>query len=619
LRKFGTFLFFVSVLLAASNNLRIKDLKVKIRFFKDGSFVMDEISESQALNEKGAKMLTTDSTPYYRRYAKVSIINAEIRKKNGIVRKITPEYIKDQTMTALQQMNIYEENFRELVVTFPGVKPGDTVFIHKRSEYKPLVKNNFNNVFMLQGFEPIDHVKVIVEGPAEKKLNFIVRNGRLSFRTQSGKNTKIYIWEGENIPALVREPGAPSPLDYGLSLVVSTFKDWKSLSAYGAKLNRGKIDYNSAMKKKVEELTKRAKTEREKIERIFHFVESKIRYMGSSMDVGTVIEPHKATYTFEKKFGVCRDKSILMIAMLKIAGIEAEDVVINVSRRTDPAIPSIYFEHAIVAVKLKDGKVIYMDPTLELSSAFGETYVGDRYVLHLVEGGRDLVKVPHVPADKSLLTIKAKTKISSSGELSSTVNLEGKGFNDFILRTIASKAPGFALLIFYQKLASSLAPGSKLLNPVAGDPFNLDKTYTVRFNVTAKNYTIKAGRFLLFKIPMSKDAFDIYTTYVIRRVTTLEKRRYPLSLFSTSGSRVEEEITIPEGYRVFSLPREIELREGPFYVKAEVTERNGRLFYRRTLLIDSSYVMPEDYSKLKKVLGEMERFKKQMVILEEVK
>ncbi len=619
MRKFGIFLLFTVALLAVTNNLRVKNLEVQIRFHGDGSFVMDEITESRVLTEKGAKMLTTSNIPYYRRYAKVSVVRAEIRKKDGTVKEITPEYIKDQTMTALQQMNIYEENFREVVVTFPGLVPGDVVFLHTRREYRPLIKNNFNNIFMLQGFDPIDHVKVVIKGPAEKDLNFVVRNGRLKFNTRKDKGTKIYVWEGNNIPALEREPGAPSPMDYGLNLVVSTFRDWKELSDYGARLNRGKIDFNPAMKAKVAELIKGAKTEREKIERIFHFVESKIRYMGSSMDVGTFIEPHKATYTFEKKFGICRDKSVLMIAMLKLAGIGADDVVINISRRTDPEIPSIYFEHAIVAVKLKNGRVIYMDPTLELSSGFGETYVGDRYVLHLIEGGKGLIRVPHVPAERSLLFIKAKSKISPRGKLESTVNLEGRGFNDFILRTIASKAPGFALLIFYQKLASSLAPGSQILNPLAGDPFNLDKLYTVKFDVKAENYTIRAGKFLMFKIPMSKDAFDIYTTYVIRRLTTLEKRKYPLALFSTGGSRVEEEITIPEGYRIFSLPRDVEVRKGPFYMKAQVIERDGKLYFKRMLLIDSSYVNPEEYLKLKKVLSEMERFKKQMVILEEVR
>ena len=616
MRRIGIYLFIVSFLVAGAN-YRVKNSENYVRFNADGSFIAEEITEIEVLTEKGAKELTNRHIPYHKRYGSVKVLKAEIREKDGKVREVTREYIKDQTSTALQQMNIYEENFREILLTYPGLKPGDTIYSHILMEYKPLIKGHFNNEFLLQDFEPIDRIVLKIEGPAEKKLNYVVRNGRLSFHTErKGKNI-IYVWEGKNIPALEHEVGAPSPLDYGLKLIVSTFKSWKELSNYGALLNRGKVDSNPEMRKKVEELIKGAKTEREKIQRIFHFVESKVRYMGSSMDVGAFVEPHKASYTFAKKFGVCRDKSILMIAMLKLAGVNAEDVVINISRKTDPEIPSLFFEHAIVAVKLSSGETVYMDPTLELSSEFGETYVGDRNVLHLVEGGKDLVKVPHVPAERSLLKIKAKSRITDKGELESDVLLQGEGFNDYILRTIASRAPGLALLLFYQRLASSLAPGAKIVNPLAGDPFDLAKKYKVSFRVTAKNYTTRAGKYLLFKIPMSKDSFDIYVSYVLKTVTPLEKRKYPLSLFSTAGSMVQEEISIPEGYKVFSLPRNVEVRKGPFYFRGEVLEEKNRIFFKRTLLVDSSYVTPHEYQLLKEVLGEMERFRKQMIILEE--
>ncbi len=611
-----TIYFLLLTALFATTNYRIKNLNEHIRFLSDGSFTADETREVNVLTQKGAKELANRKIPYYRRYGKVEVIKAEIRKKDGKVREITGDYIKDQTPAILQQMNIYEENFRELMITFPSLSPGDTVFTHIRFSYKPLIKGHYNNEFLLQDFEPIDKIKIEIEGPQDKKLNYIVRNGRLSFSTRNRGKNKIYVWEGKNIPALEEEQGASSPMDYGLKLIVSTFRDWKELSAYGAKLNRGKINSTPEMEKKVKELIKGAKTKKEKILRIFRFVERKIRYMGSSMDVGAFVESHKASYTFKKKFGVCRDKSILMIAMLRLAGINADDVVVNVSRKTEPAIPSLYFEHAIVAVKF-GRKYIYMDPTLELSSSFGDPYLGDRKVLHLVRGGKELTTIPHSDPKRSLLAINAASTISASGELTSSIKIEGKGFNDLILRSIASRSPGVALLLFYQKLASSLAPGAKIEQPLAGNPFDLSKKYSVSFKVKADNYTTKAGKFLLFKIPMSKDSFDIYYTYLLKNLISLEKRKYPLSLFSTASSRVIEEINIPEGYQVFSLPKNKEIKEGPFYFKGEVEEKAGKIVFKRNLLIDTSYVEPNQYSELKRVLAEMESFKKQMVILEE--
>jgi len=105
------------------------------------------------------------------------------------------------------------------------------------------------------------------------------------------------------------------------------------------------------------------------------------------------------------------------MAMLKEIGVKAYDAMINVSRKTDPEIPTILFEHAICGVVLSDGRIVYMDPTLELSSSFGEPYVGGRYVLFMDKEGKDLVKVPPIPAERSLGSIRGQTKVLADGSI----------------------------------------------------------------------------------------------------------------------------------------------------------------------------------------------------------
>ena len=76
-------------------------------------------------------------------------------------------------------------------------------------------------------------------------------------------------------------------------------------------------------------------------------------------------EPHDVCLTFDKKYGVCRDKAGLLVAMLRTAGFEAYPVLTSVGKQGDPGIPDYFFNHAIVAVSLKPGQYTLMDPTDE--------------------------------------------------------------------------------------------------------------------------------------------------------------------------------------------------------------------------------------------------------------
>jgi hypothetical protein len=384
-------------------------------FDESGEFTSTEHALVKILTDKGKQTFATRKLPYHRRYSTVKVILARVIKKDGRALPVTAEFMKDGTMEETQAMNIFEENFRRLSVTFPGVEVGDSIEMTVETHSKPLIQGHYNDLTLFQSIEPVLRKDVSIDGPASKPLRNVVKNGKLEFSEQKKGGRVVYRWRAVNLPKIEQELAMASLADVATRVVTGTFRDWKELSKYGDSLNAGKVDSNEAMKAKVAELTKDCAAQEDKILAIFRYVSQKIRYMGSSMDLGAFIEPHQATYTFEKQYGVCRDKSILMMAMLKEIGVRAYDALINVSRSTDPEIPIIFFEHAICGVVMDDGHIVYMDPTLELSSSFGETYVGGRYVLLLDEQGKDLIKVPPIPAEEGLGTIRGETQVLPDG------------------------------------------------------------------------------------------------------------------------------------------------------------------------------------------------------------
>jgi len=590
--------------------------KYNVRFEESGEFTSKEHTLVKILTEKGKRDYSVRKIPYHKRYSEVKINLARVIKKDGRVLDVPSNLIKDGTLEETQQMNIFEENFRRLSITFPSLEVGDSVETIVETRSKPLIKGHYNDIILFQNFEPIINREAEIDAPASKPLKFIVKNGLLQFEKKRVGDRVIYRWWKKNSPKIIQEIGMVPITDVALKLVVSTFKDWKELSRYGESLNAGKIDSNEKMKEKVAELTKGLKTDEEKILAIFRYVSSKIRYMGSSMDLGAFIEPHPATYTFEKEYGVCRDKSILMIAMLKEIGVKAYDALINISQNIEREVPLIFFEHAIVGVVLKDGRMIFMDPTLELSSSFGETYVGGKYVLLLDKKGKDLTKVPPVPAERSMGLIKGETRVNQDKSIEGKVKISGKGFYDFLLRSVAKQLPSFQFSMAWQQLSQFLSPGTKVENVKSSDFTDLSKPYEIEFNFRTKDYVVDAGKFRLFSIPLSSCAFDVMLIGILKSLANLEERKYPINFVSSFGSIIEEEITFPEEFLIKAIPDPVNMMNGPVTLKIETQKKGNKVIFKFDFRVEKAKISPEEYKGLREVSRAIRRFQRSMVILE---
>src|ERR1035438_1854149 len=108
-------------------------------------------------------------------------------------------------------------------------------------------------------------------------------------------------------------------------LYVSTLPDWQAISKWYSDLSKSHLEATTPeMQQTVSNLTAGAQTDTEKNKAVFYHVSKKIRYMGLTPEKDRPgFEPHDVKITFEKKYGVCRDKAGLLVAMLREAGLNA--------------------------------------------------------------------------------------------------------------------------------------------------------------------------------------------------------------------------------------------------------------------------------------------------------
>ncbi len=126
-----------------------------------------------------------------------------------------------------------------------------------------------------------------------------------------------------------------------------------------------------------EEILEGNETQEEKITKIIKYVQNDIRYMGIESGIGS-IKPFSPEQVVKQRFGDCKDKSLLLVSLLKQIGVkEAYPALVNVSleQKTNDLFPSgQIFDHCITMFKY-DSTEYWIDPTVSLQGAdFRNTY-----------------------------------------------------------------------------------------------------------------------------------------------------------------------------------------------------------------------------------------------------
>ncbi len=130
---------------------------------------------------------------------------------------------------------------------------------------------------------------------------------------------------------------------------------------------------------------------------LIRFVQNKVRYRSESGGLHTHT-PKSPSETLSRRAGDCKDKSALLVLLLRRAGIEAGLALVNAALHDSLEVlpPSpFHFNHMIVRLRL-DGQTHYIDPTEQNQGGTLRTLTKPEYgqALPLSDPGSELEKMP---------------------------------------------------------------------------------------------------------------------------------------------------------------------------------------------------------------------------------
>ena len=164
-------------------------------------------------------------------------------------------------------------------------------------------------------------------------------------------------------PMLEGEDHMPASAVFDRMVVFSEFADWTAVRDWGARLF-APPPLSPAVQERAAAIRAQAQTPEQRLLLALTLVQKEIRYFGVEIGASSH-RPAAPDLVLERRSGDCKDKVVLLVALLKALDIKATPVLVSTAFTNDVGtlLPSpTTFDHVIARVEL-DGKVFWLDGT----------------------------------------------------------------------------------------------------------------------------------------------------------------------------------------------------------------------------------------------------------------
>ena len=350
----------------------------------------------------------------------LNVLRSRVHHADGRVsegEELGDSSLADSSIATYGDLRMRQYRFRDL-------RGGDVIEL----EYMiaPLTSENpygqyFAQLVAFGSSIPCDFQRYVLRSPSSIHLSSSERT-LAPAKVQRHGSEDVRIWEKADIAALVREPNSPSWSEQGAYVHISNFDSWQSLGKWYSDLIRPQFKLNAELEEQVGEIVRNHPNRLDRVAAIDELVLKNTRYVALELGVYG-FKPYPVTQTFTRRFGDCKDKASLMVALLRAADIDADIALVRTKSLGDiiaqPASVSI-FDHAIVYVPEFD---LWLDGTAEFSR-LRELPVEDQGAMALTVGADGYALLRRTPASSASDNYSRRT-INARVEADGTIRFSG--------------------------------------------------------------------------------------------------------------------------------------------------------------------------------------------------
>ena len=578
----------------------------------DGTVTGEYRAAIKLFNQR-ARELAEVSLPFNSSYQSLKLIKAQTIKKDGTVVAVKPEDVR--IASPFNDYLMYDDA-QSVGFSFPGVEDDCVIDYTWRVVTRPLLMpGQFWEYWRFNGMEPVTVSRYAIHIPADKPLRFKPANkapAAPEIKPSADGKMKTYTWEMRDNKPLVPEPAQPDSSEIYASLEISSLSDWQSVARWFEGLAKPQEQANDAIRATVAKITAGKTTETEKARACYDWVANRTRYVGLEFGL-SAFRPHAASEAHEKLYGDCKDKAILLISMLNVAGIKAVPVLLKAGDATlvEPKLPNLgAFNHCIAQAQV-DGKTVWLDATAE-TCAYGDIPESDRGAQALVvkDGKGEFQTIPpYLPEENgAIVTSVVNLKQDGAAEAVIAVILRGEaaqGMRAAVRSVTPDKRRDMMRLV-----AKRFAADGTLKDYTLPDADDKNGPYVLKFTLTAPEYATSSGNLLLAPATPSVSGTE--------NPFESETRLQPVVQTTTSLTKSVTVVLLPAGYALASVPPPVELSCAfETYRSSVAPSADGKtLTITESLEARPARVAPIDYPALRLFYTRLTKISRNKLVLQ---
>lgn len=526
-----------------------------------------QVNEASAMAEIGRYTISLQPD-----YQQVELHRLRVHRGDEIIDKLDSASVRFFHSERSVALRIYTGAITAVVIPH-DVRLGDTLeIIYSVIGDNPVFSGRFTDAAAWETTVPVVQRSVVLDLPKGRSILHRVIGARsppIAAEFDQG-DRHLVRYEAANLAAVDTEAMVPPDVQMVSWVQFSEFRDWRDVGRWAS----GLFAASNATDFTMPDLGQPS-SKADLLVRALRFVQDNIHYLSLSIGENSH-RPYTPVQVLSQRYGDCKDKTQLLVAILRRLGIEADPVLVSMQSRNGliDLLPSpALFDHAIVRAVI-GGKPYFLDPTLQHQAsrleAIGLSLPGaDAFVVR-----DDAAVLERIPAQRSdTLPTARRTERVSIERMEQAADMQV----EFIYRAEDAEAS--------RRVLSTMSPAQLRKNyegllvrryaqaQLVGEPQVSDdrdsNQMTIRLNFKIPNFMERLDDRWLVRYEASNIANSL-------PLPNNAKRRFPLFVAAYPwAASYSLEITLPEGYDANYTPGRRNLQTKAFSLD-EVLKFKGR-------------------------------------------
>lgn len=430
------------------------------------------VSEQQAFYRYATQVLSPDGIrehsdlliEYDPSFQVLEIHEVSIYREGQKIDKLDLADLKIIQKETSADRHIYDGALTALI-HLSDVKKNDIIdYSYSIKGFNPVYGKNISGFLYHQLGVKVEkfHYRILV--PQGQPLQLDLKGHSHQPEKEASNGNDVYEWSHQGLSPMLFDSNVPYWKAIYPMTSYSTFADWKSVVGWALPL----YSYSEQGLDKIKGQIADGRENISRITDIIRYVQDDIRYLGLESGM-SAYKPNSPQKVFEQKYGDCKDKSLLLVALLRKEGLEAYPVLVNTEWKDNVAAFSANasaFDHCIVTYKWK-GQDYFVDPTISgqggnLTNIFFPDY---KKGLVLKPGNASLTDFPEVA--KSVQKVEELLVVHDlEGKASLQIKTEYRGRRADEIRSSFLNSTVEEISKTYLDFYSAVFPGISASSPI---------------------------------------------------------------------------------------------------------------------------------------------------------